>query len=903
MLDERLSAYARAGLPVLISVAPPSGEQFADRWASAIQSLAEHARGRVAGYQIEAASPPPSANEYAFFLKLASVRIKAIDAQTLVAQATGRSPDASWLAAVAVEGTAPYVDLAPFAADASRGAAPIRQQLLTSAPSAAQLQLGVPLGDTPAEGVKRLLVTALTQLGEPAMVGSTFAATSEVMAPALSAIAQLKDLFAAQLLVIEDARVSLAIEAGGRNVTAEVPHRLFLDSASGGMYLALWNDDSAGERLSVSLVDQSGRRPVVRNPLRRDVVAVQGFSWDELTKVSRLSASVSATPLVLDFDYGRTGGLISRTDVSATGTLSVDEIVARNQQAQTAQALSFRTFIASLRLELHFRPAPGQVFDVVTENRFYFAPDAVEWEERSFSVNSTKWGPDRPPLPLLQAEKVLTLPLDLRLTVDYRYRLERIETVGDRPCYVVAFEPSQSGVSRYRGLVWIDTERFLRVKVQTIQTHLEGPIVSNEELTFYAPVQGAGRQVWLPSRMSTKQILLIAGRNLLLEKEQWFTEFRIDAPEFDSERQAARAGAQVMFRDTDAGIRYLVKKGDERVVSNVLTTSSKALALGTTIDPTFDFPLPIVGLNYLNFDFRGSKNQLAVLFGGVFALGNLQAPKLGKTPFNGSIDFFGIAVPGSDLRFDSAGERTAERVMTIPMSTGLNLGYQFSPFQKFSLGYVLRYDAYFRATETAEDFQVPSSTATHGGSIGYEFSRHGYRLGGSASAFKRTSWDEWGPATEPVSPQSTYQRYSVNTAKDFLLGPFQSAHAGVAWYGGANLDRFSMYQFGLFDELRMHGVPSSGVRFPELVLVRGSYSFNLFGLYRLDLFVDHARGRDPNNRTVWQPITGTGAAITLKAPWNTIFTADVGKSFMPDLYRGTGSVVMQFLILKPLSRR
>ena len=70
--------------------------------------------------------------------------------------------------------------------------------------------------------------------------------------------------------------------------------------------------------------------------------------------------------------------------------------------------------------------------------------------------------------------------------------------------------------------------------------------------------------------MSTKQILLIAGRNLLLEKEQWFTEFRIDAPEFDAERQAARAGAQVMFRDTDAGVRYLVKRGDERVVSDDL---------------------------------------------------------------------------------------------------------------------------------------------------------------------------------------------------------------------------------------------------------------------------------------------------------------------------------------------
>ena len=108
-----------------------------------------------------------------------------------------------------------------------------------------------------------------------------------------------------------------------------------------------------------------------------------------------------------------------------------------------------------------------------------------------------------------------------------------------------------------------------------------------------------------------------------------------------------------------------------------------------------------------------------------------------------------------------------------------------------------------------------------------------------------------------------------------------------------------MYQFGLFDEVRMHGVPAAGIRFPELALARGSYSFNVFGFYRLDLFLDHARGRDPNRRDLWRSVTGTGVAVTFKTPWNTMFTADVGKSWIPDLYRGTGSTVLQFLLLKP----
>ena len=94
-------------------------------------------------------------------------------------------------------------------------------------------------------------------------------------------------------------------------------------------------------------------------------------------------------------------------------------------------------------MEQHFRPTttdPG--FDVVTENRFFADRAGVEWEELSFSVNGTKWGPDRPAFPLLQAEKVLSPPLDLRLDADYRYRLDGTETIDGAACYVVRFTPN-----------------------------------------------------------------------------------------------------------------------------------------------------------------------------------------------------------------------------------------------------------------------------------------------------------------------------------------------------------------------------------------------------------------------------------------------------------------------------
>ena len=83
-------------------------------------------------------------------------------------------------------------------------------------------------------------------------------------------------------------------------------------------------------------------------------------------------------------------------------------------------------------------------------------------------------------------------------------------------------------------------------------------------------------------------------------------------------------------------------------------------------------------------------------------------------------------------------------------------------------------------------------------------------------------------------------------------------------------------------------------------MMRGSYSFNIFELYRLDLFLEQAWGRDRVLDAAWQPITGTGVAVNLRAPWGTILRVDAGKSFLPERYQGIGSATVQILLLKPL---
>ena len=143
-------------------------------------------------------------------------------------------------------------------------------------------------------------------------------------------------------------------------------------------------------------------------------------------------------------------------------------------------------------------------------------------------------------------------------------------------------------------------------------------------------------------------------------------------------------------------------------------------------------------------------------------------------------------------------------------------------------------------------------------------------------------------------------KYSASLSRDFYFNLFHKIHLNGAWFGGSDLDRFAKYQFGMFDDTRIHGVPASGVRFEELAMARGSYSFNIFDQYRLDLFLEQAWGRDREFDNTWQPLTGLGAAVNLRAPWNTILRADFGKSFLPDRYRGIGSATLQIMILKPL---
>jgi hypothetical protein len=870
---------------------------WADRWRRLLAGLPP-----LAAVELQAEGADP--RRTAFLIKLSAAEVRAARPDVpivLGGAATARLDD------VLTSDVRPSVDALALPDGVDAG--PAWTWANQHDPGLPLLELGAFLGDglAPSAFVQR----ELTRLG-----GQTFGRGYRLSSSALRALVpvldRLRDLYAGDLAPVATTADSLSLRSRDTEVTASRSWRLLYNLATLGTYLVVDSTAPAGERLDVSVVLPSAGAVVVRDPVSgRDRAAV-ATTRDDATQRTRATLPLPRPGAwLVDFNRGAEAGFIQQEDVTAARSLTVEEILARHQAQQAAERDLAPRYVVDGRIQQYFRPSltdPG--YDVVTVNRFFVdRVEGTEWEEREFSVNGAKFGEPRPPFPLLQPEKVLSPPLVIELDARYRYRLQGTETIDGRAAWMVAFEPQVKGQSLYRGTVWIDRETYARLRQQAVQTNLGAPVISNDETQDFAPVRtSSGREVYLPSRLYNQQLILIAGRNLLVERRISFSNYEIAPTDFAAQRQQARSGSRTMYRDTDKGVRYLVKEGDERVVSDIATTRAKALALGLTIDPGFEFPLPIGGINYLNFRFMGRQDtQVAVLFAGVLAAGNIQRPKALFNRIDASVDFFAIAPPSSDRLFVPGGERQDERLLTWPLSTGLNLGWQLNSHHRVSTQYLFRFDGYVRDRTTAEDYVTPSTTVTNGLGLLYEFRRGGYSLTANGVYYRRAAWRPWGEPRALAATPPAYVKYQAAATKVFYLGPFSKVVINGAWFGGHDLDRFSQYQFGLFDDTRIHGVPAAGVRYGELGVVRGQYSFNLFEQYRFDVFADRGWGRVRSGgvpgvvEVPWEPLTGVGAAFNFRVPGKTmILRGEVGKSFLASRYDGLGSTTFQLMLLKPL---
>src|SRR4029077_11206605 len=116
------------------------------------------------------------------------------------------------------------------------------------------------------------------------------------------------------------------------------------------------------------------------------------------------------------------------------------------------------------------------------------------------------------------------------------------------------------------------------------------------------------------------------------------------------------------------------------------------------------------------------------------------------------------------------------------------------------------------------------------------------------SAGRRIGWRPWGLPSETgpadASAAAAVYRYGAGVLRSQAVSPRVTARVEAAVMGGQDLDRFSRYAFGTFDN-RLHGYPSALIRYDRGAVLRTAAAWAAARALRVDLFADTAAVHDP----------------------------------------------------------
>jgi hypothetical protein len=579
--------------------------------------------------------------------------------------------------------------------------------------------------------------------------------------------------------------------------------------------------------------------------------------------------------------------------VVAGRRLTADEIVARHQAASAKQAAAIREIISTATLTITFE-APGFAAPVTisSETVIYAGTDRTDLEQRHIRINGIEFrGGGIPQLPIVEPERAASPPLAITLTNVYRYSLAGEDEAAGTRCYVVAFEPARSEAAAstltrepvlFKGRAWIAMDTFAMVKVAAAQTGLRGAIVSSEQIeTFREDPSG----LWLLARSEIRQLYEGAGHRTPIVRVLQMTSHDVNPPDFDARRSSAYASNHVMLRDTPQGYRYLKRSetadGSASVEPIVAGRAERIrmLAAGVIVDPNITRPLPFAGLSYVDFNLFGTGAQLNAFFGGTYGQLAFSVPSLRGSRWQLAGRAFGIASSYNDRAFTEGRERYEHNILQRPAHAAVWLVRPLTTRMSVRAGYELDYTRFARGSGTALEFVEPQNQIVHGARLAFDAQRGGWAASIWWNPARRHAWRRWGtPDGEYGTQHRDFQRYGASTSRAVVVTPSVIARLEAAWMSGRDLDRFSRYAFGSFDN-RLHGYPSALIRYDRGAVLRSAITWTAGRFVRFDAFVDSAAVRDAAYGRRVRNYTGVGGAVETPAPFGTLLAIEWGYGF------------------------
>jgi hypothetical protein len=361
-------------------------------------------------------------------------------------------------------------------------------------------------------------------------------------------------------------------------------------------------------------------------------------------------------------------------------------------------------------------------------------------------------------------------------------------------------------------------------------------------------------------------------------------EHEINPPDFEARLQAAYASPHVMLRETPQGLRYLLRDRAESGTRDVAPRAGERIrtaVFGILVDPNITVPLPFAGFSYVDLNLFDTGAQLNAFFGGTYGQLSWSVPSIARTRWQAQGRAFGIAARYNDRSFRDGIEVYRENITQRPahFSAGVTRPLLWRLRARFD--YELDYTAFERADTTATTFIVPPDALVHGLVVAVEGESGPWSARAWWNPARRQRWREWG-STDGISTTSfdearAFQRFGVAAARTLALGSTVSSRIEAAWMDGADLDRFSRYSFGAFEN-RLHGYPTASIRYDRGGVARSVTSWAGRG-FRIDAFADVAAVRDPGFGERLRGYPGVGAAVEAGGPLRTLWSVEWGYGF------------------------
>jgi len=677
------------------------------------------------------------------------------------------------------------------------------------------------------------------------------------------------------------------------------------ETMSQGMALVPTRARTTEETLELEVAAEDVTRAVVF-PFPSGPVREVGYSVDGRKGRTTFRIPYEGVPALLLFDR-------SLEDLAGYESLEVEEtyripvgvILARHQAVQQGQDVLLNHYTADAQVDYHFKlPGGTGTLDVTFMNTFFFERGVgARWVQNQMLINGVAWkGKTIPNLPIIEPEKVNTLPLALTLGHEYVYSYVKDDVVDGMPCYVVEFFPMEDAEgSYYTGRVWIEKDTFQKRRMSVRQSGLSGVQVSSEERDEFNDVRDAeGRSYRLMTSLKGQQIFSMLGRNIIGEREIAFRGVTVNGPGFRESLQVELESEKPILQDTDAGLRYLVKTGDGTREIQEETPTSRLFGLGGFYyDHSLDAPLPLFGVNYFDYDFRNRDIQVNAFAAGVVnTLSVSKKDALPKTDARADAVLFAVSLP--DPVYEAGEEVEPERIKILREIASVGIGFRATEFLKVSGGLTLKYYRYGRDTETLSGYLLPKSHFDTSVNLSATYSRWGWSGSVNGEVHRRSRWDDWGDPAHPAAAadHESFGAWQATFAKTFYLPAFQKIGVSATWLDGWDLDRFSRYQFQYLGREEMAGFAGSGVRFDKGGLGHLRYDFNIANVIRFGMRVDHARVKPLSDAGLWQSHTGVGLSGSVMGPWETLWRVDVGYALASDIAPIEGDVTASIVVMK-----